>query len=50
VYPLAFVPVEPQMVDALWIAAAAMVVSLLATLYPARSATRIAPVEAMRYE
>jgi lipoprotein-releasing system permease protein len=50
VYPLAFVPVEPQMLDALWIAAAAMAVSLLATLYPARSATRIAPVEAMRYE
>jgi len=50
VYPLAFVPVEPQMLDTLWIAAAAMLVSLLATLYPARSATRIAPVEAMRYE
>jgi len=50
VYPLAFVPVEPQVMDALWIAAAAMAVSLIATLYPARSATRIAPVEAMRYE
>jgi len=50
VYPLAYVPVEPQLTDALWIAAAAMLVSLLATLYPARSATRIAPVEAMRYE
>jgi lipoprotein-releasing system permease protein len=50
VYPLAYVPVEPQFVDALWIAAAAMAVSLLATLYPARSATRILPVESMRYE
>ena len=50
VYPLAYVPVEPQMLDAVWIAAAAMAVSLLATLYPARSATRILPVESMRYE
>jgi lipoprotein-releasing system permease protein len=50
VYPLAYVPVEPQWPDALWIAAAAMAVSLLATLYPARSATRILPVESMRYE
>jgi ABC-type lipoprotein release transport system permease subunit len=25
-------------------------VSLIATLYPARSATRIAPVESLRYE
>ena len=37
-------------IDGLWIAAAAMAVSLLATLYPARNATRIAPVEALRYE
>jgi lipoprotein-releasing system permease protein len=50
IYPLAYVPVEPQALDALWIAAAAMGVSLVATLYPARSATRISPVEAMRYE
>jgi lipoprotein-releasing system permease protein len=50
VYPLAYVPVEPQAMDALWIAVAAMAVSLLATLYPARSATRILPVESMRYE
>lgn len=50
IYPLAYVPVEPRAADALWIAAAAMAVSLVATLYPARSATRISPVEAMRYE
>jgi lipoprotein-releasing system permease protein len=50
VYPLAFVPFEPRWVDGLWIAGVAMAVSLIATLYPARNATRIAPVEAMRYE
>jgi len=31
-------------------AAAAMAVSLIATIFPARSATRIAPVESLRYE
>jgi lipoprotein-releasing system permease protein len=50
VYALPYVPFNPQPLDGLWIAAAAMGVSLLATLYPARNATRIAPVEALRYE
>jgi lipoprotein-releasing system permease protein len=50
VYALSFVPFEPRTVDGLWIAAMALVVSLLATLYPARNATRIAPVEVLRYE
>jgi lipoprotein-releasing system permease protein len=50
VYALPYVPFNPQAFDGLWIAAAAMAVSLLATLYPARNATRIAPVEALRYE
>ncbi len=50
VYALPFVPFNPQAIDGLWIAAAAMAVSLLATLYPARNATQIVPVEALRYE
>jgi lipoprotein-releasing system permease protein len=50
VYALPYVPFNPQAFDGVWIAAAAMTVSLLATLYPARNATRIAPVEALRYE
>jgi lipoprotein-releasing system permease protein len=50
VYSLAYVPFNPRWADGLWIAAAAIGVSLIATLYPARSATRIAPVEALRYE
>jgi lipoprotein-releasing system permease protein len=50
VYAMPYVPFNPQAFDGLWIAAAAMGVSLLATLYPARNATRIAPVEALRYE
>jgi lipoprotein-releasing system permease protein len=50
VYSVAYVPFNAQWTDGLWIAAAAMTVSLIATLYPARSATRIAPVESLRYE
>ena len=50
VYSLSYVPFNPRGQDAIWIAAAAIFVSFIATLYPARSATQIAPVEALRYE
>ena len=50
VYALAFVPFEPRPLDALWIAAAAILVSFVATIYPARNATKIAPAEVLRYE
>jgi lipoprotein-releasing system permease protein len=50
VYSLSFVPFEPRTLDAGWIALVAIVVSFLATIYPAVSATRIVPVEALRYE
>ena len=50
VYALSFVPFEPRWVDGIWIAALAILVSFLATLYPARNATKIAPAEVLRYE
>jgi lipoprotein-releasing system permease protein len=50
VYSLSFVPFDPRPWDGVWIALAAMAVSLLATLYPARNATAITPVEVLRYE
>jgi lipoprotein-releasing system permease protein len=50
VYALSYVPFEPRWLDGVWIAGAALLVSYLATLYPARNATRIVPVEALRYE
>jgi lipoprotein-releasing system permease protein len=50
IYSLSYVPFQPNPVDALWIAATALAVSLGATVYPARSATRVAPVETLRYE
>lgn len=50
VYSLSYVPFDPRPADALWIAAAAIGVSFLATIYPARSATRVTPAEVLRYE
>ena len=50
VYALSYVPFQPRWVDGIWIAALAVVVSFLATIYPARNATRIAPAEVLRYE
>jgi lipoprotein-releasing system permease protein len=50
IYSLSYVPFHPRWADALWISAAALAVTLLATLYPARSATRISAVETLRYE
>ncbi len=50
VYALSFVPCQPRWMDGIWIAAVAILVSFLATLYPARNASRIAPAEVLRYE
>ncbi len=50
IYALSYVPFESRALDGVWIAAAAVLVSFLATLYPARSATKIAPAEVLRYE
>ena len=50
VYSIAYVPFEARPFDGVWIAAAAMAVSILATLYPARSAASVAPAESLRYE
>lgn len=49
-YSISHVPFKPRWVDSIWITAAALVVCFLATIYPARSATRIMPVETLRYE
>lgn len=50
IYGLSYVPFDARAWDGLWVAAAALLVSFLATIYPARSATRIAPAEVLRYE
>jgi lipoprotein-releasing system permease protein len=50
VYALSYVPFEPKVWDGVWVAAVAILVSFLATIYPARSASRRAPTEVLRYE
>ena len=50
IYSISYVPFNARLLDGAWVAAAALVISFLATLYPARSATSITPAEALRYE
>jgi lipoprotein-releasing system permease protein len=50
VYSLSVVPLHPHAREVLYAALAAFLVSLLATLYPARTAARVRPAKALRYE
>ncbi|MGA9716638.1 MAG: FtsX-like permease family protein [Acidobacteriaceae bacterium] len=50
VYSIDYLPFAPRIVDALIVAVVALGVSLVATLYPSRSAARVLPAEALRYE
>jgi lipoprotein-releasing system permease protein len=50
VYYISTLPVQIQGLDVLAIIMAAMAISFLATLYPAWQASRLDPVEAIRYE
>jgi lipoprotein-releasing system permease protein len=50
VYALSFVPFESSPLDGVWVAGTAIAVSFIATIYPAHKATRITPVEVLRYE
>ena len=50
IYSISYVPFAPRPLDGVWVAAVALAISFLATLYPARNATHIDPAEALRYE
>jgi lipoprotein-releasing system permease protein len=50
VYSVPFVPFHPSIWDGVWITVVAMVISIGATLLPARAASRLLPVEILRFE
>jgi lipoprotein-releasing system permease protein len=50
VYSIDYLPFAPRITDSLIVALVALGVSLVATLYPSRSAARVLPAEALRYE
>ena len=50
IYSISYVPFDARITDGVWVVAVALLISFLATLYPAHNATSIAPAEALRYE
>jgi lipoprotein-releasing system permease protein len=50
VYSIDYVPFAPRWIHGVLVAALALGVSLIATLYPSWSASRVSPAEALRYE
>jgi lipoprotein-releasing system permease protein len=50
VYSIDYVPFAPRALDGLLVAAVALLISFVATLYPSWSAARVLPAEALRYE
>jgi lipoprotein-releasing system permease protein len=50
VYAVPYVPFHPSLMDGTWIALAALGIATVATLLPAREASRLLPVEILRFE
>jgi lipoprotein-releasing system permease protein len=50
VYAVPYVPFHPSFADGAWIALAALGIATVATLLPAREASRLLPVEILRFE
>jgi len=50
VYAVPYVPFHPSVMDGVWITVVAMMISVGATILPARAASRLLPVEILRYE
>ena len=50
VYAVSYVPFHPNLLDGLWISVVAMLISIGATLVPARAAARLLPVDILRFE
>ncbi len=50
IYSIPYVPFHTKVWDALLISGTAILISYLATIYPARNASKLDPVEVLRYE
>jgi lipoprotein-releasing system permease protein len=50
VYSIPYVPFHVKILDVVLVCGTALLISFVATLYPARSASRLDPVEVLRYE
>jgi lipoprotein-releasing system permease protein len=50
VYDIAWIPFTIEPVDFLVVVGAALLICLVATIYPARQASRLDPAEALRYQ
>ncbi len=50
VYSIDYVPFAPRIWDGIFVAVGSIIISFIATIYPAFSAARILPAEALRYE
>lgn len=50
VYSIDYVPFAPRLIDGIIVAVVSVAISLIATIYPARNASRVLPAEALRYE
>ncbi|MBZ5524102.1 MAG: ABC transporter permease [Acidobacteriia bacterium] len=50
VYSIPYVPFAPRFLDGILVATVSLMISFVATIYPSRSASRVLPAEALRYE
>ena len=50
IFSITYLPFHVRVWDAVLISATALLISFLATIYPARRASKLDPVEVLRYE
>ena len=50
IYPIDYVPIDLRWHDVIFVAFSALILTLLATLYPALKASKIVPAQALRYQ
>lgn len=50
IYSISYITVQVRTLDCMWIVGLAILISLLATIFPASTAAKFSPVEILRYE